>query len=147
MSAAAVEVAKRYLRSAADAGDEGAGDLTSASSWDLLRRLHLIDADGRLTNGGSLLFVGTPEVGIDYIRRDTPGGDSIPWVRSRRPLLEQVADVDKSSEAPNRRVHVPDGFAYGQVRAIPPRALREAMINGVVHRDWLSPQPTTVEAR
>ncbi len=37
------------------------------------------------------------------------------------------------------------GFAHGQIQVIQPRALREAIVNGVVDRDWLSPQPTTVE--
>jgi ATP-dependent DNA helicase RecG len=66
-------------------------------------------------------------------------------VRSPRSLLEQIFEVERASEAANRTVHVPDGFAHGQLRAIPMRAMREAIVNGVVHRDWLSPQPTTVE--
>jgi ATP-dependent DNA helicase RecG len=142
VSAVAVEIARRYLQSAAD---DGASDLASASDRDLVRRLNVVDGDGRLTNAGSLLFVATPDVGIDYIRRDMPGGDSTNRVGSARPLLEQVWDVDQASQASNRLVHVPEGFAHGQLRAIPPRAVREAIVNGVVHRDWLSPHPTTVE--
>ncbi|MHB8449590.1 MAG: ATP-binding protein [Mycobacteriales bacterium] len=138
----AVEFARRYLRAA---GDEAALDLASASDQDLLRRLSLVDGNGRLTNAGSLMFVGTPEAGIDYIRRDVPGGDSTNRIRSARPLLEQVWEVDQASQASNRLVHVPEGFAHGQLRAIPGRAVREAIVNGVVHRDWLSPEPTTVE--
>lgn len=142
VSAAAIEIARRYLHAA---GDEAALDLASASDADLLRRLHLVDGEGRLTNAGSLLFIETPGVGIDYIRRDVPGGDSTSRVRSARPLLEQVWEVDQASQASNRMVHVPEGFAHGQLRAIPARAAREAIVNGVVHRDWLSPLPTTVE--
>lgn len=141
-SPVAAEIARRYLRGA---GDDAAVDLGSASDQDLLRRLNLVDGDGRLTNAGSLLFVGTPGVGIDYIRRDVPGGDSTNRIRSARPLLEQVWEVDQASQASNPLVHVPEGFAHGRMRAIPARAVREAIVNGVVHRDWLSPQPTTVE--
>jgi predicted HTH transcriptional regulator len=141
-SPVAAAIARRYLQAA---GDESALDLAAASDPDLLRRLGLATGDGRLTNAGSLLFVGTPEVGIDYIRRDFPGGDSTNRVRSRRPLIEQVWDVDQASQASNRLVHVPEGFAHGQLRAIPSRAVREVIVNGVIHRDWLSPQPTTVE--
>ncbi|EQD37499.1 transcriptional regulator, partial [mine drainage metagenome] len=141
-SPVAVEIARRYLQAA---GDEAATDLSLATAHDLLRRLNLAVGDGRLTNAGSLLFVGTPEVGIDYIRRDVAGSDSTNRVRSARPLLEQVWDVDQASQASNRLVHVPEGFVHGQLRAIPSRALREAIVNGVVHRDWLSPEPTTVE--
>lgn len=42
-------------------------------------------------------------------------------------------------------LHSGNGLAKGQHRAIPPGAAREAMVNGVVHRDWLSPMPTTIE--
>jgi ATP-dependent DNA helicase RecG len=90
VSAVAADVARRYLTVAADAGDESARHLAEASTQDLLRRLHLVDGEGRLTNAGSLLFVGTPDVGIDYTRRDYPGGDSSSRVRSSRPLLEQI---------------------------------------------------------
>lgn len=142
VSAVAAGVARRYLEAA---GDEESLDLAAATDEDLLRRLNVVDGEGRLTNAGSLLFVGTPQVGLDYIRRDVPGGDSTNRIASNRALLEQVWDVDQASQAANRIVHVPGGFAHGQRRALPPRAAREAIVNGVVHRDWLSPQPTTVE--
>lgn len=145
LSAVAVDIARRYLTAAADSGDDSARHLAEASTEDLLRRLHLADGEGRLTNAGSLLFVGTPDVGIDYTRRDYPGGDSTNRVRSGRPLLEQIFEVERASEAANRLVHIPEGFVHGQIRAIPPRALREAIVNGIVHRDWLTRQPTTVE--
>lgn len=140
---AALEVARRYL---AEAGDEGAVDLAAATDEDFLRRLNLVaDTDGTLTNAGSLLFVETPAEGIDYIRRDVPGGDSTTRVRSTRPLIEQVREVDQAMRATNRTVHTGGGFAQGQLRALPHRAAREAVVNGVAHRDWLSTQPTTVE--
>lgn len=142
LSPTALEVARRYLTLA---GDEPATDLAAATDADLLRRLHLVDGDGRLTNAGSLLFVATPAIGLDYIRRDAPGADSTLRVRSDRSLLEQVWDVDQASQASNRVVHIAEGIAHGQLRAIPMRAVREAIVNGVVHRDWLSPQPTVVE--
>lgn len=137
----ALEIARRYL---IEAGDDSAG-LAAASDPDLLRRLNVALGDNHLTNAGSLLFVATPTVGIDYIRRDHPGADSTARRRSDRPLIEQVFEVERSADVANRGVHLQGGFAHGQVRAIPPGAIREAIVNGVVHRDWLSPQPTTVE--
>lgn len=145
VSAVAVEVARQHLDSAAAGGDEGTAELAAASTPDLLRRLNLVDAEGRLTNAGSLLFVETPDIGIHYIRRDVAGGDSTTRVRTAAPLLQQLAEVEKAAEVGNRLVHIAEGFVHGQARAIPPRALREAIVNGVVHRDWLSRQPTTVE--
>ncbi|MGH3443227.1 MAG: ATP-binding protein, partial [Nitriliruptorales bacterium] len=138
----AVEIARRYLRAA---GDEAALDLVAATDEDLLRRLNVVTGDGILTNAGSLLFVGSPDVGLDYIRRDVPGADSTNRVRSSRPLLEQTWEVDQASQAANRVVHVAEGFAHGQLRALSPRAVREAIVNGSVHRDWGSPQPTVIE--
>ncbi len=135
----ALEIARRYLR----AGDEG--ELAGASDEDLIRRLNLVDGDGVLTNAGSLLLVSTPAVGIDYVHRNYHGGDSTDRVQSTGPLIEQVADVERACRHRNRMVHVQEGFAHGQSRAVPPRAVREAIVNGVVHRDWNSPQPTTVE--
>ena len=43
------------------------------------------------------------------------------------------------------KTHTAKGFAHGRTRAIPPGTLREAIVNGVVHRDWLSRQPITIE--
>ena len=138
----AVELAGRYLRLR---GGRSNLELAEASPPDLIRRLNLADGEGRLTNAGSLLFVATPHIGIDYIRRDVPGGDSRNRIRGSGPLLEQIHEAERAGEAANPTFHVAHGFAHGQIRVIPPRALREAIVNGVVHRDWLSPQPTTVE--
>ncbi len=138
----AVELAGRYLRLRGGPSDL---ELAEASAPDLVRRLNLADGDGRLTNAGSLLFVATPCVGIDYMRRDVPGGDSRHRVRGSGPLLEQIHEVERAGEAADPTFHVAKGFAHTQIRAVPLRALREAIVNGVVHRDWLSPQPTTVE--
>ena len=164
---AAVEIARRYMRESSD-GSGGGSDLATATSEDMIRRLNLVDADGRLTNAGSLLLVGTPEIGIDYIRREVPGGDSThrvpragrPWSSAyseaygpfysrrevgSRPLLQQFAAVEQAMDVANAVVHVPDGFAVQQINSIPLRAMREALVNGIVHRDWNSRQPTTVE--
>ena len=142
-SPAACEFARHYLREA-DGGDARA-DLAESTDRDLLRRLNLVKDSHRLTNAGSLLFVGTPWPGVDYIRRDMPGGDSTLRIEGVGPLLTQVHKVELAGEIANRVTHTAKGFAHGTMRAIPPGALREAIVNGVVHRDWLSPLPTTIE--
>ncbi|MCY4133708.1 MAG: putative DNA binding domain-containing protein [bacterium] len=142
VSPVAAEIARRYLRQRGSPTDS---ELAEAPVADLMRRLNLADSSSRLTNAGSLLFVATPYPGIDYIRRDTPGGDSRNRVRSTGPLLEQIHEVELACQAANRTFHIAHGFAYGQPQAIPPRALREAIVNGSVHRDWRSTLPTTVE--
>lgn len=140
--AAALDIARRYLH---ETGTVAAAALAAASDEDLLKRLDLLGSDGHLTNAGSLLFVGTPHVGIDYMRRDSPGGDSTERFEGSGPLVEQVREIEQVGRASNRITHVPSGFAHGQIRAIPPSAFREAIVNGVSHRDWASPHPTTVE--
>ena len=140
---AAIERAREYLQ---ESGDAKAADLASADQNDLLRRLNAVTRDGFLTRAGELVFVGRGEPALDYIRRPRPGADSV--VRRRRPglsLLEELYDIEQAVDVANEVVHVPGGFAVGRRRALPPRAVREAIVNGVAHRDWNSPQPTTVE--
>lgn len=139
----AIEAARRYLTEARN--DPGAQALSSATDTDLLRRLNVVDGNDVLTNAGALLFVTTPSAAIDYIRRDYPGASSTVRIREEGPLLTQLAAVEIAALASNRTVHVPSGLVQGQVRAIPPSAVREAIVNGVIHRDWASPAPTVVE--
>jgi ATP-dependent DNA helicase RecG len=84
VSPVAAAIARRYLQAA---GDGASLDLAAGTDRDLLRRVNVATGDGRLTNAGSLLFAGTPEFGIDCIRREIRGGDSVNRIRSRRPLI------------------------------------------------------------
>ena len=143
VSPAACEVARHYLRESS--GEESDINLADATDADLLRRLNLVKDSHHLTNAGSLLFVETPWPGVDYVRRDMPGGDSTLRIEGVGPLLTQVHDVERAGEVANRVTHTAEGFARGRIRSIPSRTLREAIVNGVVHRDWLSPRPTTIE--
>ena len=143
VSPEACEVARRYLRESN--GGEVGTNLADATDADLLRRLNLVRDTHRLTNAGSLLFVETPWPGVDYIRRDMPGGDSTLRIEGAGPLVTQVHEVERAGGVSNRVTHTAEGFAHGRIRAIPTRTLREAIVNGVVHRDWLAPQPTTIE--
>lgn len=140
--AVALEMARDCLR---ERGTAVHNELAEASDRDLLRRLDLLDARDLLNVAGSLLFVGTPHPGIDYMRRDFAGGDSTQRIESTGPLIEQIRRVEHAGTAVNRTTHVGEGFSRGQVRAIPGRAFREAVVNGVTHRDWLTPFPTVVE--
>lgn len=140
---ASLERARQFL---SDSGEGTALDLAAASDADLLRRLNAVGEGGMLTNAGALLFVGRDSSAIDYIRRDAPGGDSA--IRLRKPglgLLEELYDVEQAIAAANPAVHVATGLAIGQIRQLPRLAVREAIVNGVVHRDWQTPNPTTVE--
>lgn len=143
VQASAVEVARRFLGQAGS--DPAAVDLVAATDNDLLRRLNVVDGDDTLTNAGALLFVTTRTPAIDYIRRDHPGGDSTVRIRRDGPLLSQIAEVDTASAASNALVQIPEGLVRGQVRRLPQSAVREAVVNGVIHRDWSTDAPVVVE--
>ncbi len=137
----AVEIARSYLMTSSD--PTGLAD----TSWqNMIRRLNLVDGDGKLTNAGSLLLVETPGDGLDYIRRDVPGaGSTYREPGASRPLLEQMARVEGAFAAANRTIHMLRGLVNRQILAVPFRSFREALVNGATHRDWLNPNPTTVE--
>ena len=59
-------------------------------------------------------------------------------------LLEQIARVEALMDAANDRVTISGDFAERFVRLIPTRAAREAILNGIVHRDWNQHAPTSV---
>ncbi|MCQ3807726.1 MAG: hypothetical protein OXB92_11060 [Acidimicrobiaceae bacterium] len=145
VSPVACEIARTYLRSGQRPGRTSDSNLADVDDTELLRRLNLVTDGERLTNAGSMMFVATPWPGIDYIRRNAPGDDSSLRIEAYGPLLAQVREVEQAASHANPTTHLARGFAHAQVRAIAPRALREAIINGITHRDWMIHLPTTVE--
>lgn len=140
---ASVEIARRFLR---DSGEVHATELASQPTPELLRRLNVVTSDGLLTNAGVLAFVGRSEPGLDYIRRDVAGGDSRQRVHEgSRGLLEELQEVFTHITANNAVRHMPKGVAVGQIRDLPEQAVREAIVNGLAHREWGLALPTTVE--
>lgn len=79
---------------------------------------------------------------------DVEGGEllSPPRDLAGLSLLEQIADVDDRLDTLNTylRVTADPGFAQPSVRRLPPGAVREAVLNGVVHRDWMPHDPVEV---
>jgi ATP-dependent DNA helicase RecG len=141
--ATAVEIARDFLKAA---DDPSARELASASTPDLFRRLNAVDGSGHLTNAAALVFVGRGRPALDYIRRDANGSDSVARVRLEdRSLLEELSEVFRTSLAYDPVTHVEDGLTHAQLRQIPERALREAIVNGVAHREWTILEPTVVE--
>jgi len=141
---AALGVARQYLRTS---GEQRAAELAAASDEEFLRRTAAIK-DGVLTNGATLLFTAEADCPtIDYRRRDAPGADSVLRLdRTDVSLIEALAEVERAIALTNRTVHVrPGGLPVGQLRAVPEKAVREALANAVAHRDWLLPEPVAVE--
>lgn len=141
----AIAVARDYLRRR-DLQDASAMDIAEAAAEDLLRQLGLLGVDGLLTEAGALLFCAASRPWLSWTRLDVEGGDVLAREESFRglSLLEQIARVESLMDAANDRVTVAGDFAERVVRLIPPRAAREAILNGIVHRDWNQHAPTSV---
>lgn len=139
----ALAVARDFLLTT---GDPAAEELAHASDAQLLRRLNVITHDEMLTNAGVIAFVGREDPCLDYIHREYAGGDSTARVRRRgRSLLEELAEIFLTLEANNATRHLQVGLVVRQARDIPALAAREAIVNGVAHREWGISSPTVIE--
>jgi ATP-dependent DNA helicase RecG len=139
----AVAIARRYVA----AGEGGGGDdVRDVPAEELLRRLGVLRPDGALTQAGVLVFCRAPRSLISLTRLDVVGGDILnaPPDFSGLALLEQLASVEERLDAFNAARTVREGLTEAPIRGLPPRAVREAMLNGLVHRDWMQPDPVTV---
>lgn len=138
--AGALEVARDFLLAA---GESEAADLAAAADHDLVRRLGLCDGESRLLNAGAILLCAGPAV-IDYRRREVTGGDAITRVNiAGRSLLEQLSLVIDAVRINNPRVELDATWIRGQTYRVPDLAAREALVNGITHRDW---SPSAVAA-
>jgi ATP-dependent DNA helicase RecG len=140
--AGALEVARDFLLTS---GEAAAADLAGATDHDLIRRLSLCDDDGRLVNAGAVLLCAGPTV-IDYRRREVAGGDAVARVAiADRSLLEQLSQVIAAVRLHNPRIELDASWVRGETNRIPDLAAREAVVNGITHRDWQSPDATEIE--
>ena len=114
---------------------------------DLLVRLGLVFEDtDHLNEAGRILLATSEQPSLDYTYRDVPGGPSRTRIHdSGRSLLEEVDLVEATANRHNPPTEITSGFGIHRVGAIPERSLREAILNGVCHRDWNDPAPTVVE--
>jgi ATP-dependent DNA helicase RecG len=138
----AVVVARRYLTASDQVVDY---DLRDAPTHELLRRLGVLRPDGALTQAGVLVFCPAPRTLVSLTRLDVMGGEVLnaPVDFAGLALLEQLAAVEDRLDAFNAARTVRRGLAETPVRGLPPRAVREAILNGLVHRDWMQPDPVT----
>ena len=114
---------------------------------DVVSRLGLRHGDSEYLNkAGEILLETRTQPAIDYTYRDVQGGQSHVRIdKSGRSLLEEIDAVEAEAARHNPAKEIQTGFVVHQVRHIPERTLREVILNGVCHRDWNDPEPTTVE--
>lgn len=122
----------------------GADD--SLSDEEFLRRCGALRSDGRLTAAGALLFVEKGRGFIDVTVMDVPGGDILNHIRGRESetLVEQLDAAENALEAINTKVTRRTGIVHTSVHRVPSTAIREAMLNGIIHRDWNRGEVTDV---
>lgn len=140
VSPGAIVAATRYLR--AGGSDEQSDD----NPADLLRRLGVLRPDGRLTQAGALLFCPADRSYMSLSVIDVEGGDVVlsPPDLSGLSTLEQLASVEARLDSVNTEITIRGGFAESTVQRLPRAAVREAVLNGLVHRDWMLADPVTI---
>ena len=145
VSARAIEEARRLLNEAPDPVQRSFARHHDA---DVLRRLGVVTDRETLTMGGELLFVGrsAQTFEITYVFRRTQSGELVVNERLRGPLLPTVVRVLELIAA--RVDRTPVNFPGGQQQQLadlPDTAVREAVINAVMHRDYRVPGEIHVE--
>jgi ATP-dependent DNA helicase RecG len=120
---------------------------TTRSDLDLLRLLGLIDGDV-LNRAGEVMLLPAERdrPRIVYQFRSTPGGEPSLVERLDGPLVISFARVMEVVRARlnSAPLTLPDGQQI-QLQDFPEIAVREAIANGLVHRDCRLPGPVTVE--
>jgi ATP-dependent DNA helicase RecG len=133
--------------------DAGAEELVRLRDRQLLEALRLVAPDGGLTMAGILLVATEqtiveviPSYGYSYQYRPTPGSEATARVRGQKPLL---AAVELLTEAVDTRTEVQPlnvaGGAQLRLTDYPPRAVRELVVNALIHRSFDAPGTVDIE--
>jgi len=138
--AGALEAIRDLLR---ESGEPDRVALADSDDPDLLRQLQVLRPDDRLTHAGELLLCASTAPRIVYTHRPAQGARSITRVAAPgRGLAEELRATLDRFDASNRSLPVPgSGIAEGVVEALPRGVVREALVNGIMHRDWERPDP------
>lgn len=133
------EGAERLLRQFMDVEE-------SESREQLLRKIGALRSDGYLTEAGKLFLCAGQRSYISFTAFDVTGGSILNRVDApaNYSLLEQVSFVEELIKNFNTRAEVTVGIVRQGYRLIPQTAVREALLNGIVHRDWNRSEATEV---
>jgi len=148
---AASDVSARAIAAARDALRRIPDDrslLADLSDSDLLRALGVLGDDGALSRAGELLFCESPDHDsqIIYQYRQTPGGEAVAVERLPYPLI--LAFEQAMAFIWARRNVTPLTLPNGQqieIADFPEAAVREALSNALIHRDYRLDQRVNIE--
>lgn len=137
-------------------GDARPAALALARKWDpafaeltdeeLLRGIGALNAEGFLSQAGKLLFTSLDRTAIELSIFDVHGGQVLNTVvpEPEKSCLEQLDYLEQALNVVNKNNTVVEGFVHKPVPEIPRLAVREAMLNAIIHRDWNRSEPIDV---
>lgn len=133
--AGAIEVVRRSLPDAAELTAE-----------EVLIRIGALGSQKTLTEAGALLFTALPSTVIELTVFDVFGGQIINRVVGDpgTSALEQLDRIDQALGVVNKNTTVEKGFVHRHIPQIPHSAVREALLNAMIHRDWNRSEPVDV---
>ena len=143
ISARAEEDARRRLQGAPD---EERRSWAGMAVRDLAGRLGLITSRGTLNNAGALLLVGREAPLVDYTHRKTRSGELTANERLAGPGLTVILRVLEMVDLRTERT--PILLTTGQqlfIADLPDVAVREAVVNAFMHRDYQASGTIQVE--
>jgi ATP-dependent DNA helicase RecG len=137
----ALSAARRYLSAGLQDPEWVSGDVDS-----LLTRLGVLRPSGTLSQAGALVLTPSSNRQLELSRLDVFGGNVIGRFEppSGSTLIEALTAVEDRLDAYNEVRPQNRGFVEAGQRQLPLRAVREAVLNHLIHRDWLQPEPTLV---
>jgi len=141
----AMSIARRFLEASVDPTRRGYARL---SDPDLLRVLGVAATDGSLNRAG-LLLLGTPDDKrelVAYSHRRTPTGALTANDSFTAPLVFALDRVFDMITARVERTSVDVGRGQQlQIEDLPAAAVREAVVNAAMHRDYRNPGRIVIE--
>lgn len=119
--------------------------LAALSDADLVRALGVVESDGSLLNAGAVLLV-EHQCRVTYTYRESPAGEPLAVEKLNGPLLVVYDRIMELVRLRRRLtpVTLPDGQQL-QVEDFPELAVREALTNALIHRDYQLADAVTVD--